>query len=156
MVSTPVVLTLRPRRLRLLEAHSGVQSSPIKEAAAQAGSALTATVQAGVVTKEAAAQAGAALSTTASAGAMTKGAAAQAGAALTATVQAGAMTKGAAAQAAQAGAALTATAQAGALPKGARALASDAEQLVWPLSSRLVAIPPAAFKKLLRRGRAAF
>ena len=67
--------------------------------------------------------------------------------------QAGFVTKGAAAQA---GAALTAMAQAGALPKGAHALASDAGRLVWVHSSRLEAIPPAAFKKPLRRGPAAF
>ena len=100
--------------------------------------------------KGATVQAGTMLAATAQAGVMSKGAAAQ-GAALTATAQAGVVPKGAAAQA---GAALTATAQAGALPKGARALASDAEQLVWPLSSWLVAIPPAAFKKLLRWGPA--
>ena len=70
-----------------------------------------------------------------------------------ATAQAGVVTDGAAAQA---GAALTATAHAGALPKGARALASDAGRLVRVHSSRLVAIPPAAFKKPLRLGPAAF
>ena len=59
----------------------------------------------------AAAQAGTALTTTAQAGVMIKGAAAQ-GAALTATAQAGAKVKGAVAQ----GSALTATAQMGALP----------------------------------------
>ena len=83
------MLTFRPRRLRLLEAQSGVQSSPIKEVAAQAGAALTATVQAGAMAKGAAAQAGAALTATAQAGAMAKGAATQAGSALTATAQAG-------------------------------------------------------------------
>jgi len=68
------VLTFRPRRLRLLGAHSGVQSSPIKEAAAQAGAALTAMAQAGAMTKGAAAQAGSALTATAEAGALPKGA----------------------------------------------------------------------------------
>ena len=79
MVSTSVLLTFRPWRLRLLGAHLGVQSSSIKEAAAQAWAALTATAQAGVLAKGAAAQAGAALTATAQAGVLAKGAAAQAG-----------------------------------------------------------------------------
>ena len=87
MVSTSVLLTFHPCRLRLLGAHLGAQSSSIKEAAAQAGAALTATAQAGVLAKGAAAQAGAALTATAQAGTMTKGAVAQAGAGLTATAQ---------------------------------------------------------------------
>ena len=122
--------------------------------AAQAGAALTATAQAGAMAKGAAAQAGAALTETAQVEDMVKGAAAQAGAALTATAQVEAMAMGAVAQA---GAALTATGQVGPfLPKGARVLVSDAGRLVWPLSSRLKAIPPPVIKKPLRWGPAAF
>ena len=99
MVPTLNVLAYRPWRLRLLEAHVGIRSSSIKEAAAQAGAALSATAQAGVLAKGAAARAGAVPTATAQAGFSAKGASAQAGAALTATAQTGALPKGAAAQA---------------------------------------------------------
>ena len=71
--STPVVLAFRPWRLRLLEAHSMVQFSPIKEAAAHTGLAPAATAQAGTASKGAAAQAGAAPVATAQAGAPADG-----------------------------------------------------------------------------------
>jgi len=103
--------------------------------------------------KEAAAQAGSALSATAQEGAMSKEAAAQVGATHTATAQPGVMTMGAAAQA---GAALTVTAQAENMAKGPRASASDAGRLAWLLSSRLTAIPPPVIKKPPRWGPGAF